>query len=111
MSRTITVTGGFSGAATVDLTDSLKNLDDASFRLALTPVGDDDPPAIDDDAWAAAEVASRTAGSVALSLVVDDSTDLGYYNLAYDVVLDGRHEAAWVMDKSNRRRRALVVVT
>lgn len=111
MSRTITVTGGFSGTATVDLTDALKNLDDASFRLALTPVGQDDPPAINDEAWSAATVASRTAGSVALSLTVDDSTDLGYYNLAYDVVLDGRHEVAWAMDRTDRRRRALVVVT
>ena len=46
MTRTITVTGGFSGAVSTDVTDSLKQLLTATFNLCLVPVGNDDPPPV-----------------------------------------------------------------
>lgn len=110
MTRTITVTGGFTGSAVVDLTDSLKQLATATFRLALVPVGADDPPPVDSPTWVTA-TGTQTTGSATMAIPVDGTTALGSYNLAYDVVQDGRHEANWAMDRTNRTRRALVVVT
>lgn len=109
MTRTITVTGGFTGAIVVDLRDSLKNLDDASFRIALTPVGQDDPPPYDAPSWLSAD-AVQAAGSAVVTAVIDGTTAVGYYNAVVDVVLDGRHEAVWSTDRGTRRR-ALVVIT
>ena len=110
MTRTITVTGGFSGSAVIDLTDSLKQLATATFRLALVPVGSDDPPPVDSPTWVVA-TGTQTTGTATMAIPVDGTQALGQYNLAYDVITDGRHEANWAMDRSVRGRRALVVVT
>lgn len=111
MTRVITVTGGFSGMAVVDLTDTLKGLNGAAFKLALAPAGQDDPPPVDDPAWVDGVGSAPAAGSATVGLPVDDQTEVGYYNVALDVVAGNRHEAVWVMDKRNRRSRALVYVT
>lgn len=111
MTRTITVTGGFSGSVVVDVADSLKTLEGATFRLALTSVGQDDPPPYDSPTWLAATATGLTAGAVTVSRVVDSATPTGYYNLALDIVEGGNHEVEWVTDRTNRRRRALVNVT
>jgi hypothetical protein len=111
MTRTITVTGGFSGAVTCDVVDSLKQLLTATFNLCLVPVGNDDPPPVGTGTWGPATATNHTAGSVTLSRLIDGTTATGNYNLAYDVVRDGRHETEWAMDRTNRSRRALVVVT
>jgi hypothetical protein len=111
MTRTITVTGGFSGAVTTDVTDSLKQLLTATFNICLVPVGNDDPPPVGTATWGAATATNHTAGSVTLSKLVDGTTATGSYNLAYDVVKDGQHETGWAMDRSAKTRRALVVVT
>lgn len=109
--RVITVTGGFSGTAVVDLTDSLKGLDGASYKLALTPAGQDDPPPVGSASWFDGVDATGDTGKATVGLPVGNATPVGYYNLALDVVLGGRHEAVWVMDRRNRRSRALVYVT
>lgn len=110
MTRTITVTGGFSGAVTFDITDTLKQLTYATFRVALTEVGQDDPPPVDSPSWLAA-TATQSAGSATVSALVEGITPVGNYNAVIDVVSDGRHEVTWALDRSNRNRRALVVVT
>lgn len=110
MTRTITVTGGFSGSVTVDLTDSLGQLADASLKIALTPVGQDDPPAVGNAAWKTAS-GTQSASRATVSAVVDASQPVGDYNIAYDVEAGGQHEGGWVMDRRNPRARALVVVT
>jgi hypothetical protein len=111
MTRTITVTGGFSGAVTCDVADSLKQLLTATFNICLVPVGNDDPPPVGTATWGAATATNHTAGSVTLSRLIDGTTATGNYNLAYDVVLDGQHETGWAMDRGAKTRRALVVVT
>lgn len=111
MTRTITVTGGFTGAVTCDVVDSLKQLLSATFNLCLVPVGNDDPPPVGTAAWGAATATNHTAGSVTLSKLIDGTTATGSYNLAYDVVRDGQHETGWAVDRSAKTRRALVVVT
>lgn len=108
--RTITVTGGFSGSATVDLVDSLKQLTFATFKMALVPVGRDDPPAVGDATWKDA-AAVQSADKATVSLPVDTNQAVGNYNLAVDVILDGRHEAVWATDLGSSSQRALVVVT
>ena len=108
--RTITVTGGFSGSVVVDLTDSLQQLATSTFRLALCPVGQDDPPVVDSPTWKTA-TGSQAAGAASVSALIDGTTAVGHYNIAYDIVTDGRHEAGWALDRSFKRRRALVVVT
>ena len=110
MTRTITVTGGFSGSVVLDLTDSLKQLDDATFRIALTDVGQDDPPPVDSPTWQTAG-ATQTAGAATVSIPIDGTTPLGAYNAALDVVRDGQHEVVWALDRSGSNRRALVVIT
>ena len=109
MTRTITVTGGFTGAVVLDLTDSLKQLAFATFRVALTEVGQDDPPPVDSGTWKAA-TATQTAGSAVVSVPVDGTTAVGGYNAAIDVITDGRHEVVWAAERGTKRR-ALVVVT
>lgn len=111
MTRTITVTGGFSGVVTVDLEDSLKQLAGASFRLSLAPVGQDDPPVSDSPLWRDATVQAQTAKAATASATIDATTATGYYNLSYDIVTGSRHEAGWVTDRRSPGRRALVVVT
>lgn len=111
MTRTITVTGGFSGSAVVDVTDSLKQLADSTFRMALCPVGQDDPPSVSSIEWESATATNQTASTATVSIPVDDTTPVGHYNMALDVVADGRHEAAWVADRRNPAQRALVIVT
>ena len=108
--RTITVTGGFSGTATVDLVDSLQQLATATFKMALAPAGQDDPPIAADAAWKNAVVTNQTAGAATVSLAVDDTQPVGSYHVAVDVILDGRHEAIWATDRRSRAR-SLVVVT
>ena len=110
MPQTITVTGGFGGAVTVDLADSLKQLGSASFLLALVPVGQEDPPAVGAAEWKVAE-ADSTDRAAEVSSWVDSTQATGYYNVAADVVSDGKHQVVWVADRRDRRRRALVVVT
>ena len=109
MSRTVIVTGGFSGALTVDVVDTLKQLTYATFRLALAPAGQDDPPPVDSPIWLAG-TASQMPGSATVSAAVNGTTSVGYYNLAVDIVLDGTHQAEWVLEPGTKRR-ALVVVT
>lgn len=106
--RTITVTGGFTSAITVDIADSLKQLDGASFRVALVPTGQDDPPPVDSPSWIDAS-ASSTPGTAAVSAAVNGTTAVGYYNVAVDVVEGGNHEVVWIADR--RGQRVLVVVT
>lgn len=108
MTRTITVTGGFSGSAVVDLTDNLKQLSFATFAMALAPVGAANPPAVGNAAWKSIP-AVPTASAATLPLLVDDAVTPGTYQLAVDVQQDGRHEIAWVKDRQGKR--ALVVVT
>lgn len=110
MSRTITVSGGFSGTVVFDLADTLKQLQGSTFSVALTEVGADDPPPVADASWSAA-TAVVSSGTATVSLVVDDETPTGQYNAVLDVQRDGRHEAVWAMDRRDRRRRALVIVT
>lgn len=107
MTRTVTVTGGFSGAAVLDLTDSEKQLADSTFTVALTDVGAALPPAVGDASWVAASV-TPTAGNAVVSILVDDDVEPGSYNAVVDVQRDGRHEVVWALDR--RGRRALVVV-
>lgn len=109
MTRTITVTGGFTGAVVLDLSDSLKQLTYATFRIALCPVGQDDPPPIDSPTWMTA-TATQTAGQATVSAVVDGTTTTGGYNAAVDVVKDNNHEAVWAVEPGSQRR-ALVVIT
>lgn len=109
MTRTITVTGGFTGAVVLDVSDSLKQLSDVTFRIALCPVGQDDPPPIDSGTWKDA-AATQTAGSATVSAVVDGTTATGGYNAAIDVVKDNNHEAVWAVEPGSQRR-ALVVIT
>jgi len=111
MTRTITVTGGFSGSVVVDLTDTTKQLAYATFKMVLCPIADDDPPPVDTPTWKTATAAPQTASSATLSLPIDGTTAVGQYNIAVDIVADGRHEAVWVADKSNPDARALVIVT
>lgn len=111
MSRVIWVTGGFSGAATADVTDSLKQLGGCSFAMALTPVGQDDPPAIGSLAWVSVTPESASSSNAVVSLRVDSTQPVGFYNLVLDVIKDGQHQAEWVMDRRRPSRRALVVVT
>lgn len=111
MTRVITVTGGFTGTAVVDLTDSLKGLSGAAFKMALAPVGQDDPPDVNDPAWVDGLGGTPGADKATVGIPVDDNTPVGYYNVALDVVAGGRHEVVWVMDRRNRRSRALVYVT
>ena len=108
--RTITVTGGFSGTATVDLVDSLNQLGSATFKMALALAGQDDPPAVGHVSWMDAVVSTQTAGAATLSLAVDETYPTGSYNVAVDVILDGRHEAIWATDRRSQAR-SLVVVT
>jgi hypothetical protein len=107
--RTITVTGGFTGALVFDLRDGLRSLGDAEFRVALAPVGQDDPPPFDTPTWMEA-TATQTAGSAVVTAVIDSSAAVGYYYAALDIVQDGRHEVAWATDRGTRRR-SLVCVT
>ena len=109
MTRTITVTGGFSGAVVLDLTDSLNQLSGATFKIALTEVGQDDPPPSDSPTWKAA-TATVSGKSAVLTTVIDGTTAVGHYNAAIDVLKDGRHEAVWAAERGSSRR-ALVVVT
>ena len=108
MTRTVTVTGGFSGSAVIDLTDSLGQLSFATFAVALTDVGAILPPEVGHASWSAIS-AVPAAGTVTLPVLVSDLTPPGSYNVAVDVMQDGRHEIAWVKDR--RGHRALVVVT
>ena len=111
MTRTITVTGGFSGSVVIDLTDSTKQLAFATFRAVLVPAVEDDPPPIDSPTWEVATANPQTSSSATLSIPVDGTTATGHYNVAVDIVADGRHEAVWVADKKNPDARALVIVT
>lgn len=105
------MTGGFSGAAVVDLTDTQAGLDGATFRAALVPEGQD-PPAVDaTGVWVAMGAASPVAAAATLTRVVDDATDPGHYHLAIDIVADGNHELVWAVDADDETRRALVYVT
>ena len=107
MTRTVTVTGGFSGAAVIDVSDSQKQLADSTFAVALTDVGAELPPVVGSGAWVVAPTTPSAAAAV-VSIVVDDDTEPGNYNAAVDVQRDGRHEVVWALDR--RGRRALVVV-
>ena len=107
--RTIVVTGGFSGAVVVDLQDSLRELEDSTFRLALVPVGQSNPPDRSSMLWRDAQVIGATDERASISTSVDSDTSLGTYNLAVDVVTNGKHEAVWVKGKLVQRR-ALVSV-
>jgi hypothetical protein len=106
--RTITVTGGFSSAVIVDVADRMKQLAGATFRAALVPVGQDDPPPVDSPTWKDA-TATQTAAAAVVSFPVDGTTATGNYNVAIDVVGGGRHENVWITDR--RDKRVLVVVT
>ena len=108
MTKTITVSGGFGGTPTVDITDSLGQLMYASFLIALTPVGQDDPPPVGDPAWKVA-TATQSANKATVSVWVDNTQALGGYNVAVDVVTTDKHEAVWATDRNGRR--SLVVVT
>lgn len=107
MTRTVTVTGGFSGAAVVDVTDSQSQLLDSTFAVALTDVGAAVPPPVGHADWTAA-VVTPTAGSATVAITVEDDTPPGIYNAAIDVQRDGRHEIVWATDR--RGHRALVLV-
>lgn len=111
MTRTITVTGGFSGSVVVDLADSTKQLAYATFNMVLCPVGDDDPPPIGTPTWKTATASPQAAAAATLSMPIDGTTATGQYNIAVDIIADGRHEAVWVADRSNPDARALVVIT
>ena len=110
MAKVIAVGGGFSGVVVIDLVDSLKQLGDSAFSVALTPVGQSDPPNTSALVWQGVP-ASPAAGSVVLSFPIEDTVTPGVYNVAVDVQRAGRHEVVWVMDPSRRGRRALVVLT
>lgn len=107
--RTITVTGGFSGTAVVDLVDSLAALAGSVFKYALVPQGTDDPPVVGHADWKD-PTGTPTAKRATLGALVDDDYPEGYYNLAIDVVKDGRHEVVWATDRPGSTRRALISV-
>lgn len=100
--RTITVTGGFSSALTLDVVDRQKLLTGAGFRVALVPVGAEDPPPVDSPTWAEG-TAELTAGTAAVSVPVEGNTAVGLYNVAVDVVAGGRHEIVWVTGRRDAR--------
>ena len=108
MTRTVTVTGGFSGSAVIDLTDSLGQLVDSTFAVALTDVGAVVPPPVGDAAWSVVG-ATPTDKAATFALTVENTVAPGTYHAAIDVRKDGRHEIVWATDR--RGRRALLVVT
>lgn len=101
--KTITVTGGFSGTAVADLTDSLNELGSATVRAALVEP-DGVAPAVGDSAWVAV---LGSGGERALE--VTDEIDPGVYNLAFDVETDGDHELVWATERNGRRALVRVV--
>lgn len=106
--RTITVAGGHSGSAEVDLTDRLETLDDVTIRTALVAEGGS-APATSAPAW---KVPGSTGGKKRrlIEAIIDETVAPGRYNLAVQVVQDGRYETVWVLDQTRRNRRAIVEV-
>ena len=109
MTRTIVVSGGFSGSVVVDLQDGLRNLEGAQYRLALVPSGQGTPPDAASLLWRDAEVLGGSDGTATLTVPVDSTTPVGTYNLALDVVANGRHEVVWVTGRMVRRRATVAV--
>jgi hypothetical protein len=106
--RTIDVTGGFSGSAVVDLSDTLASLTEATIRTALVVEGGSRPPA-GSPSWTNPDVdpGSRRA---TISTLVDGAVAPGRYNLAIEIVQDGRYETMWAADQKRRNRRAVIEV-
>jgi hypothetical protein len=109
--RTIHVSGGFTGTAVLDLADSRAELDGATFKACLRPEGTATPPPVDDVLWLTPTVDSQDDAGAVIAKMVDNATPAGYYNLALDILVEGRHETVWAVDPEDTDRRALIRIT
>ena len=109
--RTIHITGGFSGTAVLDLSDTRAELVGATFKACLQPEGTATPPAVGHASWLIPTVDTQSDADAVIAHLVDNTTAAGHYNLALDVFVGGRHELVWARDADNPERRALVHVT
>jgi hypothetical protein len=106
--RSITVTGGYSAVATVDLADELGTLNEATIRTALVAEGGV-APVVGSPLWQDPSSEGGAKGR-ALGHLVDVTVAPGRYNLPIEIVQDGRYEVIWAMDAKRKTRRAVIEV-
>lgn len=104
------MTGGFTGTAVLDLADTHAQLEGATFKACLRPDGTETPPAVGHALWQTPTVPTQGNAAAVIAQLVDTTTLPGYYNLALDILVEGRHELVWASDPDEPGRRALIRV-
>lgn len=108
--RRVTVSGGFTGVIIADLADTLAELDQSTYKMALVPEGDPEPP-VGDPAWVTPTGTLFPSAATLAMLVTEATPHPAHYHVAVDIVsASGRHEVSWQMDEEKPTQRALVYI-